>query len=378
MSLRDVFYSSDKRVGRGILTIIEDEGEVSTTVEDWESAQTIDEVASGANTSEELVQSDLAIGNVAKSAPGMEGIAGAEASMVAVGGSQSVYELLITTDPAAGIFHQSPFFGDSLDELTGVGTSGLGTVDDVTSSSTAVDSILSNDLATDTFLMADPAVDSFVNSPVAMNVLVGSDQGLEAFSESERGMSGVAGSQVAMDEVSGSELAVDIFSGSATAVQELYSTPTTRRRYFNTPFAGSIWSASEAVDQYLSSSSRSGFETSGWSRSTDAPSGAEFSLRAGGSDEWSGGTDFLSLDIDLTDIEELTLSTKHDDDFQTDLVIEIGVIEVFRSDSGHSWTDRQFDVSGQSGTQTLTVGGDHDGDFTRDDVVYFSLVSLTE
>ena len=86
-------------------------------------------------------------------------------------------------------------------------------------------------------------------------------------------------------------------------------------------------------------------------------------LDQGGAD---GGFKGVTKSFDLTDAVELTIDTYFDRDGQYDqMVIKVGGDDLYKSDAGHGWTERSFDVSGYSGTTDLQFGHNTSGNNYR-------------
>ena len=190
MSLREIFYTAENGVGRGVKTRLIEDG--------FDPSDELDELGS----IQDVVDSEIGAGELAQ--------------------SELVVNDLIRSDAARDALVNSP---------TGMDT--------VSASETAMDAVSVSETARDAVRDSDLAFDTVAGVNMAIGKFAAGEAGLDPTEFAD--MDAVAASETAMDAVAASETAMDAVVDSVTAITTLLSSPFVTDSMYSDEFATEIF-----------------------------------------------------------------------------------------------------------------------------------------
>jgi len=302
-NLKDAFYNAQFRVGQGIYTRAVSQGDNSLTESNFTGNDTFNTlIEDDTGALPEFVDSQISMSDAASNGVAMDKISASQTAMDAVAASQTAMDAVASSQTARDV----------------IGFSGL-----------AYDTIANSNMAIGKY-----AIGYTTESPADY-------ADMDAVASSQTAMDAVASSQTAMDAVYRSGVATDTVWSSDLASETIWKV------------AGSP-SPPHSYDSDFSSSLIAGYN-----------GGQALSIE--GVEPQNSGERYWQPTIDLTNVSQLVIATEKNTTAggsQLHMVIVVGGSEVFNSDvdaSDFGWTDRTFDVSGQSGETTIKMGWNFTG-----------------
>ena len=289
--LREIFYDAPFGVGIGIRTRLEDEGVVDPSAA-FEELDTIEDVAADEDAMIDIAASEQASGDITISEVAMDAVSASETAMDAVSMSQTARDA--------------------------IGTDGVG-------------------------------YDTIAADKTAIGKYVAGIAGLDATTYAD--IDAVTSDADAMDAVSASIIARTALIASPHVTDYVWPSEMPSERLWEefTPEIPENWNDGTG-DTLMTSIS-----------TTSTPFGIHNALEFTYDDgNHSGGDEELGHDftLDFTGKDTLRIYTEFEDDGFEDWLqplIKVDGDEIFRTGSGHSWTDRNFDVSSYSGEVDLSL-----------------------